>query len=104
MHRAVRVLPLTVAVLAAAGWLTFWLVGGGGNSRAAQSAPPRQSCAQTLLRDWADGRIDGTYPVACYRAALRSLPADLRVYSSAADDITAALQSRIIQSARHPAG
>ena len=45
-----------------------------------------------------DGRIDGTYAVSCYRDALKSLPADVRVYSSASDDISQAL-SRRIQSA-----
>jgi hypothetical protein len=58
------------------------------------------SCAKTLLRDWSDGRIDGTYPIACYRAALASMPADLRVYSSAPEDISEALSARIVQSAR----
>src|SRR5207249_2055850 len=68
----------------------------------AAAAPPVQSptCASRLLRDWGDGRIDGAYPVACYRAALRSLPTDLEVYSSAHDDIAQALSKRIVQS-RH---
>jgi hypothetical protein len=61
----------------------------------AEEASP--SCESRLLRDWADGRIDGTYPLRCYRSALRSLPADLRVYSSAPDDIAQALSERILQ-------
>jgi hypothetical protein len=70
---------------------------------AAAAAPPVQSptCAKRLLADWGDGRIDGAYPVACYRAALRSLPTDLEVYSSAHDDITQALSKRIVQSRDH---
>jgi hypothetical protein len=56
-------------------------------------------CAKALLEDWTDGRIDGTYPIACYRDTLRTLPTDLRVYSSAADDIRAARSQRIVQSA-----
>jgi hypothetical protein len=56
------------------------------------------SCSSRLLTDWSDGRIDGTYPIRCYRDALESLPADLRIYSSAPDDIAQAL-SRRIQSA-----
>jgi hypothetical protein len=76
--------------------------GGGGHSAAAQPAKRvSTSCESRLLRDWSDGRIDGTYPVACYRGALRSLPADLKVYSSAPDDIRQALSRRIVQS-HHP--
>jgi hypothetical protein len=66
---------------------------------AAQSPQPSgASCQSRLLHDWGDGRIDGAYPLACYRAALRSLPADLKVYSSAPDDIAQALSQRIVQS------
>ena len=80
--------------------LLFTLHGSSGTHAAAsQSAtPPAASCQGRLLRDWADGRIDGTYPLACYRAALRSLPSDLKVYSSAPDDIRQALSQRIVQS------
>jgi len=73
--------------------------------QAAASAAPAKTAAPTcesrLLRDWSDGRIDGIYPVSCYRAALRSLPADLEVYSSAHDDIAQALSQRIVLS-HHP--
>jgi hypothetical protein len=81
--------------------LAFTLHRGSGARAAAASpsgAPPGTSCQSRLLRDWGDGRIDGTYPLACYRAALRSLPADLKVYSSAPDDIAQALSQRIVQS------
>ena len=64
---------------------------------AASKGAPSTSCRSRLLRDWSDGRIDGTYPVACYRLALKSLPADLAVYSSAPDDIARALSARILQ-------
>ena len=60
---------------------------------AAHAAVP--SCTSRLLTDWSDGRIDGTYPIGCYRSALRTLPADLRIYSSAPDDIAQALSRRI---------
>ena len=69
--------------------------------------PGRTTCASRLIRDWADGRIDGTYPVSCYRNALKTLPTDLAVYSSAPDDIKQALSQRIVQSrpkARRAAG
>jgi hypothetical protein len=55
----------------------------------------KSSCAARLMADWRDGRIDGTYPVACYRAALADLPEDVRVYSTAQTDITRALQTRL---------
>jgi len=59
------------------------------------TADAAQSCGSRLLADWRDGRIDGTYPVACYRQALANLPEDVRVYSSAQADITRALQARL---------
>jgi hypothetical protein len=59
------------------------------------SATAATSCAQRILLDWKDGKITGTYPTACYRQALASMPEDLRVYSSAPDDIQAALQQHL---------
>ncbi|HEY6069068.1 MAG TPA: hypothetical protein VIU81_10255 [Gaiellaceae bacterium] len=53
------------------------------------------NCASRVLKDWQDGRLDGTYPVPCYRQALAQLPEDVRVYSSAQNDITRALQARL---------
>ena len=53
------------------------------------------SCGTRLLADWRDGRIDGTYPVACYRHALAQMPEDVRIYSTAQSDITRALQARL---------
>ena len=50
-------------------------------------------CWKALLNDWYDGRIDNTYPLHCYRDALRHLPADVQTYSSAHDDIVRALQT-----------
>jgi hypothetical protein len=61
----------------------------------AGSAGATPSCASRLLADWRDGRIDGTYPVPCYRQALAHLPEDVRVYSTAQADITRALQARL---------
>lgn len=60
----------------------------------AQAATP---CWKTLLNDWYDGRIDGTYEVHCYQDALKHLPADVQTYSSAHDDILRALQSAIAE-------
>jgi hypothetical protein len=58
------------------------------------------SCGDKVVADWRDnGRIDGTYAPSCYRAAVDALPEDVRVYSSAQNDITRALQSRVEKSA-----
>jgi hypothetical protein len=106
LARAVIAAGLGVGVVT----LTLLLVvhSNGGGTQAAAALPAQQpakqapaSCESRLLRDWSDGRIDGTYPVSCYRTALKSLPADLKVYSSAPDDIRQALSRRIVQS-RHP--
>ena len=59
------------------------------------TAGAAQSCGTRVLDDWRDGRIDGTYPVACYRQALANLPEDVRVYSTAQSDITRALQAQL---------
>lgn len=49
-------------------------------------------CAQRVIRDWyTGGRVDGVYPLACYRAAIRALPADVRDYSDADRDIARAM-------------
>ena len=60
----------------------------------AATGQTQTSCSSALLQDWKDGRIDGTYPVACYRTALEQLPEDLRIYSSAESDIKRALLAR----------
>src|SRR5437667_10668359 len=58
----------------------------------------KTSSVSPLLNDWRDGRIDGTYSVACYRIALAHLPEDVRIYSSAESDIKRAL----VPAARRP--
>jgi hypothetical protein len=67
------------------------------------TAGAEQSCGSRLIADWRDGRIDGTYPVACYRQALAALPEDIRVYSTAQADITRALQARLGTASVHRA-
>jgi hypothetical protein len=84
-------LAIGVAVSLATGWTN--------PAKAARQTPVQSPCAKGLLKDWADGRIDGTYPLACYRIAMKSLPADLQIYSSASEDISQALSQRIVQSA-----
>jgi hypothetical protein len=85
----VKVLLLAVFVFAS-------VAGFGVGTAAAKSKPP---CWKTLINDWYDGRIDGTYPVHCYRDALKHLPTDVETYSSARDDIRQALQKRLTQGA-----
>lgn len=58
-----------------------------------QPAAAATPCWKTLLNDWYDGRIDGTYAKHCYTDALHHLPADVSTYSSAHDDILRALQN-----------
>ena len=58
---------------------------------AVSPAAAAKPCWQRLIDDYSDGRIDRTYPVACYSQALAHLPEDVRVYSSAEDDIHRAL-------------
>jgi hypothetical protein len=63
-----------------------------------------RSCAEAVLRDWHEGRIGEHYAPGCYQAALESLPEDMRVYSSAADDIETALHARLTALARRAHG
>ena len=51
-----------------------------------------RACGKAVVADWSDGRIDRTYAAPCYLAAL-DLPEDVRVYSTAKDDISRALST-----------
>ena len=67
----------------------FVLVGAGA-ARAAATAKP---CWERVTDDYLDnGTIDGNYAPACYQAALKHLPEDLRDYTGIGDAIAAALQ------------
>ena len=59
------------------------------------TAAAKTPCWKQVLNDWSNSRAIGVYPLHCYRDAIRNLPEDLRDYSSAADDIQAALQAQI---------
>jgi hypothetical protein len=55
-----------------------------------------------LINDWLfDGRVDKTYPVHCYREALKDVPEDQIVYGTLRQDLTRALQSAIRQNGGH---
>lgn len=58
-------------------------------SASAAAAP----CWSVLINDWVDGRIDRTYPIKCYQEAIRHLPPDVEIYSSAEDDFRRAMAS-----------
>jgi hypothetical protein len=51
----------------------------------------KKGCWSDLIKDWYDGRIDDSYPIHCYRDALKNLPQDVRTYSDAVDVINRAL-------------
>ena len=61
-------------------------LGAHATNRATAAAP----CWKRLLNDWYDGTINNRYPIPCYQQAISHLPADLRIYGSARDDILAA--------------
>jgi hypothetical protein len=74
-------------------------VRGAGSSSAHAQAP----CSERVTADWAAGRLGPGYPVACYQAALAHLPEDVRIYSSAEDDIRRAMLAAITSQAKRPA-
>jgi hypothetical protein len=66
-------------------------------------APPgadaKTPCRNKIYNDWdRDGKIASTYPLSCYRDALRHIPDGDSVYTSLEDDIRAALQAAIARS------
>src|SRR5207248_5825715 len=64
---------------------------------AASAAPGAAAtpCWKLLLNDWYDGTISNVYPIPCYHDAIKHLPTDVQVYSSARDDILRALQQAV---------
>jgi hypothetical protein len=52
------------------------------------AAPP---CWQRVLDEWGTGAVRQTFSQTCYRAALAHLPFDMRAYTTAEHDITAAM-------------
>jgi len=68
---------------------------------AAAPAGAATPCRDRIYADWyADGKIASTYPLACYRDALKHAEgrADIGVYSSMLDDIRLALQAAVKRS------
>jgi hypothetical protein len=60
------------------------------------TASAKEQCWQELVDDWSDGAISNLYPIRCYRQALQNMPEDVRLYSSASDDINRALSGRVV--------
>ena len=83
----IRLAVISFLVAFAAGLLLLALLPG--------TAAAKTPCWKQVLNDWSNGRTIGVYPLHCYRDAIKNLPEDLRDYSSAADDIQAALQAQI---------
>jgi hypothetical protein len=61
----------------------------------AAPAAPVKGCAAKVLREWRSGAISMNYAPSCYRTALTNLPEDIRIYSSAQEDISRALHARL---------
>jgi hypothetical protein len=59
------------------------------------SAASPTPCWQQLMNQWYQGEIKTIFPLDCYHQAIKHLPTDIQVYSSARDDITNALQAAI---------
>src|SRR2546423_119219 len=56
-------------------------------------------CRNKIFNDWyRDGKVASTYPLSCYRDALKHIPVDAGIYSSLNDDIRAALRAAIRRS------
>ena len=84
---ALALLPLAATLVA----LSF------GAAPAAAKTP----CWRILFVDWADGRIDRTYPVHCYRDAIKHLQEDTLTYGSASQDINRALMAAMTKMRKH---
>ena len=56
---------------------------------------PSTPCWQLVMNQWYQGAIKTVFPIDCYQQAIQHLPTDIRVYSSARDDITRARNAAI---------
>jgi hypothetical protein len=87
MPKFLKPLIILIAAMALAGGVL-----GVGKAEARTSS----TCSKALIHDWyVDGRVDKTYPVHCYREALRSIPEDQLIYGTLRDDLNRALQATI---------
>jgi hypothetical protein len=80
------------------GLLALLVLVGAGFAASATPAAAASPCWKQVLNDWfVDGRIDGTYPVACYTEAQQHIGEDAQQYSTAPQDIQRALLAAIRQ-------
>jgi len=87
MPKFLKPLILLIATMALAGGVL-----GAGKAEARTFS----TCSDALIHDWyVDGRVDKTYPVHCYREALKDIPEDQLIYGTLRDDLNRALQSVI---------
>ena len=69
------------------------------------AASAKQPCWKDIMDDWyKDARIDGSYSQACYRAADKNIPQDLRDYSDLPSEIAQARMRDIRDSRDEPGG
>lgn len=69
------------------------------------AASAKQPCWKDIMDDWyKDARIDGSYSQACYKAADKNIPQDLRDYSDLPSEIAQARMRDIRDSRDEPAG
>ena len=88
MPRPLKPLILVAAVLAIGAAL--------GTTAQPAQARSLSICSKALVHDWlVDGRVDKTYPVHCYREALKTIPEDQLVYGTLRDDLNRALANTI---------
>jgi hypothetical protein len=88
MPRSLRPLILVAAALAIGAAL--------GTTAQPAQARSLSICSKALVHDWlVDGRVDKTYPVHCYREALKTIPEDQLVYGTLRDDLNRALANTI---------
>ncbi|MFL5954436.1 MAG: hypothetical protein ACJ76I_10050 [Gaiellaceae bacterium] len=56
-------------------------------------------CRNKIFNDWyRDGKIASTYPIGCYRDALKHVQPDAAIYSSLIDDVRAAMRAAMRRS------
>jgi cobalamin biosynthesis Mg chelatase CobN len=62
-------------------------------------AEAKTPCRDKIFNEWYhDGKVASTYPISCYRDALKHIPPQVTVYTSLTDDIRLALQAAIDRS------
>jgi hypothetical protein len=87
MPKFLKPLILVIAAMSLAGGVL-----GVGKAEARSTS----ACSKALIHDWyVDGRVDKTYPVHCYREALKDIPEDQLIYGTLRDDLNRALQATI---------